>query len=301
MRALVPTVMAVTCLLGTAQASPDSLDDLLGPREIAVGEAMRASATGATSIGLNPGGLPLNRELVFEGGYGYRASDSASLVGVSACDSTNVVPGCFFYDYAGASPELEGMDGTRTTHVAGVNLSKMVSPRVMVGATAKYYRYKDTMAPEDKASGFQFDAGATVRLTELINLGVSGQNLVSTEKSAWFPRAIGGGLLARPIPILALSFDSRWKTDGGGARYGGGAELFIRGGSMGYPIRGGVVHDNALGATFMTAGIGIANIKWGIDVGARREVKGGDETLILASLRFFGPRLPAVGISTPEE
>ena len=69
MRSLVPCVFAVTSVLGVAHAEPDSLDDLLGPREIAVGEAMRASATGATSIGLNPAGLPLNRELVFEGGY----------------------------------------------------------------------------------------------------------------------------------------------------------------------------------------------------------------------------------------
>lgn len=301
MRRLLPSVFAVTCLLGSAHASPDSLDDLLGPREIAVGEAMRAGATGATSIGLNPAGLPLNRELVFEGGYGYRASDSASLIGVSACDSTNVVPGCFFYDYAGSSPELGGMEMSRTTHVAGVSLSKLVTPRIMLGATAKYYRYSSTLMSDDKASGFQFDAGATVRLTELINFGVSGQNLVSTEKSEWFPRAIGGGLLARPIPMLALSFDSRWKTDGSGARYGGGAELFLHGGSMGYPIRVGGIHDNGLGATYMSAGIGIANIKWSIDIGARREIKGGDETLILASMRFYGPRLAAPGIQAAEE
>src|SRR5689334_21359375 len=119
MRSLAPGILAVTCLLGSAHAEPDSLDDLLGPREIAVGEAMRGGATGASAIGMNPGGLPLNRELVFEGGYGYRASDSASLIGVSACDSTNALPGCFFYDYAGSSPELGGMSMSRTTHVLG--------------------------------------------------------------------------------------------------------------------------------------------------------------------------------------
>ena len=36
-----------------------------------------------------PTGEPLVRsELVFEGGYGYRASDQASMIGASACDST---------------------------------------------------------------------------------------------------------------------------------------------------------------------------------------------------------------------
>ena len=300
MRSLAPSVFVVTCLLGSAHAQPDSLDDLLGPREIAVGEAMRGAATGASSIGLNPAGLPLNRELVFEGGYGYRASDSASLVGVSACDSTNLVPGCFFYDYAGSSPDLGGMAMSRTTHIAGATLSKMLVPRVMVGITTKYFRYSSTAMPDDKASGFVFDAGGTVRLTDTINLGLSGQNLLSTDKSDWFPRAFGGGVLARPIPTLALSFDSRWKVNGG-ARYGGGAELFIRGGDMGYPVRVGTVHDNGLGATYVTGGIGIANIKWGIDLAARREVKGGDETLILASMRFYGPRLAGPALQSPDE
>src|SRR5688500_11158269 len=69
---------AAVMLLGlSSRAEAESLDDMLGPREIAVGEAMRGGATGASAIGLNPAGLPLNRELVFEGGYGYRASDSA--------------------------------------------------------------------------------------------------------------------------------------------------------------------------------------------------------------------------------
>ena len=298
---LVLSVLAATCLLGSAHAQPDSLDDSLGPREIAVGEAMRGGATGSSSIGLNPAGLPLNRELVFEGGYGYRASDSASLVGVSACDSTNVMPGCFFYEYAGSSPELGGMEMSRTTHIAGVALSKVIVPRVMLGATAKYFRYNSDLTGEGKQSGFTFDAGATVRLTEMINFGVSGQNLVSTEDSEWFPRAVGGGIHARPIPVLALSFDSRWKTAGGGPRYGGGAELFLRGGSMGFPIRAGALHDNDLGATYVTAGLGVAHIKWGLDIAARREVKGGDETLVLASMRFFGPRMASPGIGASED
>src|SRR5678816_4066742 len=113
MRSLVLGVLGVLCvaaLVGGANAGADSLNDLLGPREIAVGEALRGGATGAAGADLNPSGLALNRELVFEGGYGYRAADSASLIGVSACDSTNALPGCFFYGYAGSNPELGGME-----------------------------------------------------------------------------------------------------------------------------------------------------------------------------------------------
>jgi hypothetical protein len=288
-------VLGVTCLLGSARAEPDSLDDLLGPREVAVGEAMRGGATGASAIGLNPAGLPLNRELVFEGGYGYRPSDSASLIGVSACDSTNLMPGCFFYDYAGSSVELDGMTQTRRTHVGGLAISREFVPRVLIGATTKYYDFESNVMGEKGASGVALDFGATIRMTELINIGFSAQNLYASDKSPQFPRALGGGVHARPIPALAMSFDMRWKLDGDNtsARYGGGAEYFLRTKQGGYPLRIGALRDSGLDATYISGGLGYASLKWGIDVGARHQVKNGDETIILASMRFFGPRMAA--------
>ncbi len=287
-------LLSVTALTGSARADTDSLNDLLGPREIAVGEAMRGGATGASAIGLNPAGLPLNRELVFEGGYGYRETDSASLVGVSACDSTNAMPGCFFYNYAGENPELGGMTMHRATHVGGLALSRQLLPRILIGGTAKYYHFDSDMSTDKAASGTAFDLGMTLRLTDIINVGASGQNLWATTDSPQFPRAVGGGVYARPLPNLALSFDARWRLDGStAARYGGGAELFLAGANnqSGYPIRLGALHDNAAdGGTYLSAGLGYASLGWGIDIAGRREVKGGDDTLIIASMRFYGPR-----------
>ena len=278
-------------LAGTARA--DNIEDQLGPREIGVGEAMRGGATGSSAIPLNPAGLPLNRELVFEGGFGYRASDSASLIGVSACDSTNAMPGCFFYGYAGASPELDGMSGTRRTHVGGLAVSRQFLPRVLIGQTTKYYDFNSTMVGEKPASGFAVDLGATVRMTPMINLGLAAQNLFATERTTQFPRTFGGGLFARPIPSVAMSFDMRWNLDAENptARYGGGLEWFIRSKQNGFPLRFGAVRDNGLASTYINGGIGMATLKFGIDIGARRQVKNGDETLILASMRFFGPRM----------
>lgn len=283
--------VGILAVAGTAHA--DGVEDQLGPREVAVGEAMRGGATGASAIPLNPAGLPLNRELVFEGGYGYRASDSASLVGVSACDSTNLMPGCFFYGYAGASPELDGMSGSRRTHVGGLALSRQFLPRVLIGTTTKYYDFESTMTGEKSASGFAFDIGTTVRMTQLINVGLSAQNLWASERTAQFPRTFGGGVFARPLPTVALSFDMRWNLDAEAvsARYGGGLEWFIRAKQNGYPIRLGAIHDNGLDSTYVSGGIGMATMKFGLDLGARRQIKHGDETLILASMRFFGPRL----------
>jgi hypothetical protein len=301
MRSLLLGVSSLAALAGSAAADADALDDQLGPREVALGEALRGGATGAASVGLNPGGIALNRELVFEGGYGYRASDSASLIGVSACDSTTAVPGCFFYDYAASNPEPGGMTLHRTTHVGGMALSRTITPRVLFGATTKYFRFSSEMPGESDASGWLFDLGVILRVTDLLNVGVSGQNLWGTTSSPQFPRAVGGGLYARLGSMLALSFDARWKLDGEdhSARFGGGAELFLHGsgGQSGFPIRLGLLRDNTGdGSTFLSAGAGYASTSWGIDVAGRREVKGGDATLLIASMRFYGPRLPSPGV-----
>jgi hypothetical protein len=288
-------------LIGSAYAEGDALIDQLGPREIAVGEALRAGATGLAGITLTPSGLPLNRELVFEGGYGYRGADSASLIGVSACDSTNALPGCFFYNYAGSNPEPGGMTLHRTTHLGGMTLSRALVPRVMIGATAKYFRFSSEMPGEADASGTAFDAGATLRLTDMINLGGSVQNLWKSSDTSQFPRAVGAGLYAHLMQSLALSFDARWKLEGDdhSMRYGGGGELFLSGsgGQSGFPIRAGVVHDDTgSGQTYLSAGLGYASVNWGIDVAGRREVKGGDETMVIASMRFYGPRMPSPAV-----
>jgi len=306
MRPLVLGVLTVAGLLGPARAENDSQTGLLGPREIAVGEGLRGGATGSSSIGLNPSGLPLTRELVFEGGYGYRTTDSASIVAVSACDSTNVAPGCFFYDYIGSSSTIDDAPGDRSTHIAGLALSRLLVPRVSIGATAKYYRFRSDVPAEEDASGFVFDLGATVRLTELVTVGVAAQNLASTEKTPQLPRAIGAGLHARPIPILAFGFDMRWKLEGDdhSLRYGGGAELFLRSGSsVGIPLRAGALHDGGTDGgtgdpqTYVSGGTGVTGLRWGLDVTVRHAVAGGDETLVIGSVRFFGPRMgsPALG------
>src|SRR5262245_12463193 len=95
--AVVAVVAGAPLATRSAHADSDGMLDALGPREIALGDATRGGATGASARS-NPAGLPLTSELVFEGGYGYRGIDSTSVVSVSACDSTNAAPGCFYYE-----------------------------------------------------------------------------------------------------------------------------------------------------------------------------------------------------------
>ena len=304
MRLVPASAILATALLGSAHAEGDALVDMLGPREIARGEAMRGGATGASAIGLNPAGLSLNRELVFEGGYGYRNSDGASLIGASACDSTSAIQGCFYYEYAGSNPDLGGMTLHRTTHIGGAAFAYPITPNLALGTTVKYFRFDSDVMGEPKSNGVTGDLGAIFSTEDRrFSIGGAGYNLVGTE-SVQFPRAAGGGVVARLLPQLELSFDARWKLldNDHTARYGGGAQYFLStsNGQSGFPIRAGVLRDNGLNATYASAGLGIATQTYSFDVAGRTAVSGPSDKLIIASMRFYGPRL-AAGSSSPAE
>ena len=294
---------AVLCVAFLALSTPalaDSLDAQLGPRTIALGDSMRGDARGAQSIALNPSGLPGNTELSFEGSYGYGFHDGASIVSASGCDSTNPVPGCFYYRYFTASPEIEGSELSRRAHEGGGTLSRALSRRLFAGVNIKYFDYESTVPGEEDSSGFTVDAGATLMLMPQLRLGLVGHHLFG-KQSVHYPRALGTGMVFRPLPQLSLSFDALWRLERpegeSTGRYGGGIEYFLQSSDRqsGYPIRLGAVHDVAKSGTYVGGGLGFMAAKVGLDVALKRQVSGGDEMILQASLRIFGPRPTRAG------
>src|SRR5688572_20890800 len=176
--------VALFCLSSTARADANSLTDYFGPREVSLGETMRADSHGSLATTLNPAGLALNRVLVFEGSYGFRPGDSASAVSVSACDSTVVVPGCFYYHYFGAEPSLAGEEYDRRVHEGGIAAARAINSRVFVGMNARYFDYKSKLETEQSSNcsrksdepgrqcGFAVDLGVTIKATEAIRAGI---------------------------------------------------------------------------------------------------------------------------------
>lgn len=288
---------ALFCLSSTAAADANSLTDYFGPREVSLGETMRADAYGSLATTLNPAGLALNRQLVFEGAYGYRPGDSASTVSVSACDSTVSVPGCFYYHYFGAEPALEGMDYARRVHEGGIAAARAITSRLFFGVNARYFDYESNLAGEKDSSGFAADFGLTLKATSHVQLAAVGYNLLAAE-SAQYPMGVGAGVTVRPVAALALGLDGLWNLDlpegESTGRYGLGLEYFLQSADQlsGYPIRAGIVHDRELEGTYATAGLGYTSMKVGLDVGARKQIDGGDELMVQAGLRVFGPHFP---------
>lgn len=290
-------ISLVAALAQTAGADADSLTDHFGPREISVGESMRGSSTGAKAITLNPAGLSLSNQLVFEGSYGFRPEDSAQSVSASACDSTVPIAGCFYYNYFAAEPVIDEMTFSRRVHQVGWTAARSITQRISIGTNTKYFDYNTDLMGEEDQSGFAFDAGVSVRPAGMLSLGVVGYNLLAKD-TPQYPLGIGAGISLQPSDVFGLSADAVWNLDlpddQTPGRYGGGAEFLIRSSDAqsGYPLRAGVIHDVALDATYVTGGIGFINPRIGLDVGARQQVDGGDELMVLGSLRLFGGQSP---------
>lgn len=289
--------MTLFYLSSTAAADANSLTDYFGPREVSLGETMRADSYGSLATTLNPAGLALNRQLVFEGSYGYRPGDSASTVAISACDSTVAVPGCFYYHYFGAQPSLEGEDYDRRAHEGGIAAARAITSRLFFGVNARYFDYESNLDGEMDSSGFAADFGLTLKATSHIQAAVVGYNLLAAE-SAQYPMGVGAGVAVRPTAAMAIGLDGLWNLDvaegKSTGRYGAGFEYFWQASDQlsGYPVRAGVVHDRELEATYATAGLGYTSMRVGLDVGARKQVDGGDELMVQAGLRLFGPHFP---------
>jgi len=287
--------IVLAALAPNAAADANSLNDYLGPQVISVGEVGRADARGSTSTTLNPAGLSLTRQVVFEGNYGFRPGDGASNFNLSACDSTVPIAGCFYYRFFEANPEIGQTIFDRSAHEFGSSVSRAISDSILIGLNFRYFDYDSELEGEPDTSGFTFDAGAIIRATSMVNVGIVGYNLLPQDATQ-YPTAMGAGITLRPSGGLSIGADGLWDLDddagyGTTGRYGVGAEYFLTSADQqsGYPLRVGGIYDKPLEASYITGGLGFVNAKVGVDVGVRKQVAGGDELMIQAGLRLFGP------------
>jgi hypothetical protein len=300
--------------------------DFVGVRALGMGEALRASASGASGLLLNPAGMSLTKQYVVDAMYGFRVEDLGHHVFVGVVDSvTSRLAAGLYYEYIHTSPRLTfdwaggrvtGGTLSRTGHVAGLALSIALGDYVMLGVNTKYL-HLDTNAPLpegthpaslsfDSLNGITFDVGLLFRLGDKFRLATVAYNLWD-HGSAETPLSLGFGAALNPIPALSINFDAvinftgdrdvKRNTDGTiglarrtTARLGPGIEYVI---ADRVPVRFGVVYDTTLqgggsrGATALTAGVGYASQKFGIDLSYRGRVEGGAENFLMLGVRLF--------------
>jgi hypothetical protein len=299
-----PVALGAICAMSAIFAVPsrahaDSLEDTLGTRAVSQGEAVRASASGASATQVNPAGVALTHSYSLEATYGYRGEDSATVANAAVCDSvTNRVGACVYYSYFGSSPE----GGDRSLHDIGLTLALPLGDKVMVGTTGRYIDYTESgtqALPEDESrdGSLVFDFGLIVKPTPELALAGVGYNLIGHDEDN-FPRAIGSGFAFNVGDRFSIGADGVWKLDHPDdektGRYGVGAELFLTGdgGEQGYPIRAGYIYDRARNAQYLTGGLGFVTARVALEAGLRKQVAGdeGDELMFLVGLKLFVPQ-----------
>src|SRR6266545_4900207 len=97
---------AALILVAAAQTRAGELD-VVTPRALGMGGALRGSATGDAATVLNPSGMSLLRSYAIEASYELMRPDSVHVGHVSVVDSTSAanLGGGLYYTYAQASPK----------------------------------------------------------------------------------------------------------------------------------------------------------------------------------------------------
>ena len=319
MRLLISLAAIVSVVAVAAPARAQN--DFVGTRAMGMGEAQRATATGASGPLLNPAGMSLVRQDVIEGMYGIKIETVGHHANLSVVDSiTSRIAAGLFYSFIYETPKLgfnwaggkiDSEQVTRTGHAAGLSLSLPLGDRFILGATAKYLHI-DTTAPLpmgtvpdhltlDSVNGVTFDVGMIVRLGERFNVALIGYNLWD-HGSRESPLSLGIGLAYVPIPTLSINFDTvvnftgyqTYKFDAmtnkvtldqkTTARLGPGIEWVV---ANKVPLRAGVVYDSGLPATYLTLGLGYLSTAFGIDLSYRAKVQGGIENFLMLGIRIF--------------
>jgi hypothetical protein len=318
--------IAVVALLSLSAATAHAQADLMSERAVGMGEAVRATATGADAPLTNPAGMSLVKQYVIEAFYGFSVEDLGHRVHVSVVDSiTARVAASLFYSFIYTNPKVgfnwaggtvNSDQLTRTGHAAGLSLSMRLGDYFMLGFTTKYL-HLDTTAPLpagtqpsqltfDSVNGVTWDVGLIVRAGEKFNIALIGYNLWD-HGSRESPLSLGIGLAYIPMPVLSISFDSvvnftgnqDLNVDAHGkrsldsrvtARLGPGIQWVI---SNKVPVRVGYIFDselrgrNSAGSSYLTLGLGYLSPQFGIDLGYRGKVGGGSENLLEIGARLF--------------
>ncbi len=287
-------ITASVVLFGKGESAAEPLIDHLGPRALAMGESGRADAKGPASFALNPAGLALDHKLLFSANYGYRKEDKATILSASACDSTVPIAGCFYYKYLSSESGVPGLDSKRRLHEFGTSLSRILSPQLILGTTARYFDFNSNITGEKDESGYATDIGLLFLPTSSFRAALVGYNVVASDSVA-FPRGVGSGLTFAPGGPLSVSVDGLWNLelpdDTTIGRYSGGAEFVFSGDSpsVGYPVRFGGVYDMGSENGYLSYGLGFFSGKVGLNVGGRKQISGdGDEFILQAGLQLIG-------------
>lgn len=270
----------------------------LDPRPVGLGGTLRASASGTSSVYLNPACMAMLPIYHIGVMYQYTGEDQMHTGGISIVDAvTTVVAAGLAFNYSGINqPHLrhDSFDGR-------IAIGGGIADLVYLGATARYLHLKQNESssgygPSGRAAlpssgsiqvnGLTFDVGAAFRLGKTFTLGIVGYNLTNTG-SLYAPLELGGGVSVHLLDMLLIELDSvvdftsheksAWEVHLG-------TELFLM---QRLALRMGYVYDVFFDRHSISAGAGYVDRQFAVDFGFMHEIAEEGRMILAFGFKYF--------------
>ncbi len=276
------------------------LGEIQSPRGVAMAGALNALGVSTAALYQNPANLPFAHVYHLELIGAISPEASRQSYGGAVVDSVLNRQG--IAGGLGGTWSMLDPDGIRRSWTdVRVAMAFTLGERIAFGATGRYLRIEQAVASgplgqslasdgtKDKPlfNGITFDAGMTVSITEGLRIGLVGHNLTNPGTGlAPTTLATGLGYTSRVFSIEGGGlFDFTTWNNKAKARVMVGAEAFL---ADRIALRAGYRYDDGLRIHAVSGGVGYMDRRWGIELGARRDVSGlHPATLLTVSLRYF--------------
>ncbi len=287
--ALAACALVFVSASGASAQVRDAADTTESARGMGMGTGVRASAAGTSALAYNPANLSLARLYHIESGVAYDPGAGRFGLNAGIVDSTTdtIALGMSFRALLGDG------DGGYGGYDGRVGLGMALGEAVSIGLSGRYLNYTRTgqlpsgITSDRVARGFTLDAALRVSPLSGFHLAALGLNLIDLE-TGLAPVQVGGSASYTIAGVFTLGGDVLVNlskgVDGTPLMIGGGLE-WLTGGRV--PIRAGYIYDELRLTHVFTAGLDYVDQKVGIDLALRQDVDGQNDTLMMASFRYF--------------
>jgi opacity protein-like surface antigen len=273
------------------------------PRSGAMGGALRALGGANTAHYLNPANMGITRLYHIQALTQFTPEVGRHLYGGAIVDSTRRLSGGV--SFIGGFQDADGID--RSHLDARISLAFAITNRFHLGLSGRYMNLdQEGVGPfgNSRASGglvdpddpagreslvntVTFDAGMTIKATDELHIGVSGQNL-SYPNNGILPTTVGGGIgygtRDFSVEVDGVADFNSWPEIS--PRVMAGGEYLL---ANHFPIRVGYRFDLLAGSELdpshqVSGGLGYVDTSFGVEASVRRTVAGPAATIILVGV-----------------
>jgi opacity protein-like surface antigen len=295
---------AISVVSAPARADKSDLPPEIGwnygeietPRVAAMGGALRAASNSLSALFINPANMAATRIYHIGALAQIWPEANRQSYGGGAVDS--IVSSTRMAGGLGGTWTLQDPDGLerRATDLRFA-LAFPFSNHFFVGAGGRYLWLEQNglgplgesvvsggMPDEDIVRGFAFDAGATLKPTDVFAISIVGNNL-NSPGHGFQPASVGGGIGIGSDDFTiegdVVSDFTTW--DETKVRAMGGIEYLV---ADRYPLRGGYRYDDGAQSHAVSLGAGYVDRAFSIEIAARRVVVGDTATAIIFGFEY---------------